>query len=62
MSTSRRNPAHMNEAARVAELGALLARGFRRVRRMEQKGLAETADSERPCDPRVNTRETKEVA
>ena len=62
MSARRCHPAHMHEAARRAELGALLARGFRRWHRICQKGLAETADSERPCDPRVNARENTEVA
>ncbi len=46
----RANPGHMSDAARLAELGALLARGFRRWRQISQKALAESADTERVCD------------
>jgi hypothetical protein len=59
----RTNPAHMSESARLAELGALLARGYRRLVQIQQKRLAESADTERSSGSAGEARETtKEVA
>jgi hypothetical protein len=42
------NPRHMSEAARLAELGALLARAYRRlVAQNRANQLAESAEAER---------------
>ncbi len=64
MSVRSCNPAHMSPEARVAELGALLARGYRRlVARNQQKRLAECAETERSSRSAGEPRETtKEVA
>jgi hypothetical protein len=64
MSVRRCNPAHMTEAARLAELGALLARGYRRLRAQnQQKRLDESAEVERSSRSAGEARETtKEVA
>ncbi len=57
------NPAHMTPEARVAELGALLARGYRRLAQNRQKRLAECAETERSSRSAGEPRETtKEVA
>jgi hypothetical protein len=45
----RCNPAHMSETARMAELGALLARGYRRMVQNRQNEVAKSAETERPC-------------
>ena len=53
----RRDPGAMAPADRIAELGALLATGYRRLRlnRLNpQNWLAESAEAEAPCDPAVN--------
>lgn len=63
MTPRRCNPAHMSEAARLAELGALLARGYRRLAQIQQKRLAESAETERSSHSAGQARETtKEVA
>jgi hypothetical protein len=50
--TARRcNPRHMSEEARLAELGALLARAFRRLQQISQNRVAESSDSEPVCAP-----------
>lgn len=49
MSVRRCNPAHMSDKARLAELGALLARGYRRMVQNQQNRVAESAETERPC-------------
>ena len=46
----RRDPAAMTPTARLAELGALLATGLRRMRLSRETGLAEDGERERPCD------------
>lgn len=46
----RADPASMAPRARLAELGALLARGFRRALLSRANGLAAGAGAERPCD------------
>jgi hypothetical protein len=57
MSVKRCNPAHMSEAERLAELGALLARAYRRlVAQNQQMGLADIPETERPCDRAVVSR------
>ena len=53
----------MTDAARLAELGALLARGYRRLVQIQQKRLAESAETERSSRSAGQARETtKEVA
>ena len=51
-----RDPGAMTPEERLAELGSLLALGYRRHRLSRETGLAETAGAERPCDP-VDTQE-----
>lgn len=59
----RANPGHMSDAARIAELGALLARGFRRLAQNQQNRLDDVAAAERPSRSAGEPREaTKEVA
>ena len=43
----------MTPEERIAELGAILATGYRRFR----LSLAERGQPEAPCDPSVNTKE-----
>ncbi len=43
----------MTPDERLAELGEILATGYRRL----QLSLAESAAPEAPCDPAVNTKE-----
>jgi hypothetical protein len=50
MSVRRANPCHMSPEQRLAELGALLARGFRRLQQIRQTGLDESAGAERSSD------------
>jgi hypothetical protein len=50
MTVRRCNPGHMSAAARLSELGALLARGYRRMRQISQNGVDDMAATERPCD------------
>ena len=57
---SFQDPAGMAPTGRLAELGALLTRAFRRLKG-RQKALAEGAETERPCDP-VDSPENQEVA
>ncbi len=60
----RLDPASMAPAARLAEIGQILATGYRRARLCRQKELAESAEPERSRDS-VDTREddiTEEVA
>ena len=54
----RRDPAAMPPAARIAELGAILAEGYRRLRLNRQNCLAASRESEPSCDP-VNGSEDK---
>ncbi len=49
----RYDPAAMAPAARITELGAILATGYRRYR-LRQNHLAESVEPEAPCDPAVN--------
>ena len=49
----RQDPADMTPGARLAELGAALATGYRRLR-LRQKALAESAEPEAPSDQAVN--------
>ena len=59
----RCNASHMSDAARLAELGALLARGFRRLAQNQRNQLADVAGSERSSRSAGEPREaTKEVA
>jgi hypothetical protein len=51
MSVRCANPCHMSPEQRLAELGALLARGFRRLQQIRGTGLAESSDSEPVCAP-----------
>jgi hypothetical protein len=63
MTVRRCNPAHMSPEQRLAELGALLARAFRRTQQIQQKRLAESAEAERSSGSAGEPRETtKEVA
>ena len=55
-----RNAGAMSPEQRLTELGKLLATGYRRLR-MRQKALAESAGTERPCDP-VDSQENPEIA
>ena len=48
-----RDPAAMTSQDRLAELGHLLALGYRRLQ-LHGKGLAENGDGERTCDPAVD--------
>lgn len=51
MTLRRCDAGAMSPEARVAELGALLARAYRRlVARNQQISLADVASSERACD------------
>ena len=43
-------PSQMTSAARLSELGGLLALGFRRLLLSSQNQLAEWRDAERSCD------------
>ena len=64
MSSRRPDPSAMTLEERLAELGSLFATGYRRLRLL-QKALAESAVTERPCDPVDSHREddaTEEVA
>ncbi len=64
MTVRRCNPDHMSDEARLAELGAILARGYRRMVQNQQNGVAESAETERPCgraeaeSPALNTKDT----
>lgn len=49
MIVRRESPDEMTAEARVAEVGALLARGVRRLRISRQEGLDAQAPSERSC-------------
>jgi hypothetical protein len=51
MSVRRANPCHMSESARLAELGALFARAYRRLAQIRANQLAESAETERACAP-----------
>jgi hypothetical protein len=51
MSARRCNPCHMTEAARLAELGSLLAKAFRRLQQISKNGVDESSQSERACAP-----------
>ena len=55
LSPRWRDPADLTPAERLADLGALLATGYRRAR-LRERGLAESGGRERPCDP-VDTEE-----
>ena len=48
----------MAPTERIAELGAILATGYRRVRLSSEKGLAESAKPEAPCGSPVSAKET----
>ena len=48
------DPAQMAPDARLAVLGAILATGYRRFRVSREKGLAESAEPEAPCDQAVD--------
>ncbi len=50
----RYDPSAMTPAARIAELGAILAAGYRRLRLNRLNGLDESAELEAPCIPAVN--------
>jgi hypothetical protein len=55
----------MSESARMTELGSLLARGYRRMVQNRQNGVAESAETERPCGRAVAESpalKTKDVA
>ena len=45
-----RDPAAMAPEDRLAELGGILAAGYRRIRPSREKALAESGGAERPCD------------
>ncbi len=48
-----RDPAALTPGERMAELGAILATGYRRLR----LSLAESGQAEAPCDRSVNAKE-----
>ena len=50
------NPSHMSAEARLAELGALLARGYRRARQISQNELDVNPGAERACDRAADRR------
>ena len=56
------DPALMSAAQRMAGIGQLLARGYRRSRISPGNQLDERTPVERPCDPTVDNPETKDVA
>ncbi len=64
MSVRRCDPGQLTPEARLAELGAILARGYRRMVQNQQNGVAESAETERPCgraeaeSPALNTKDT----
>jgi hypothetical protein len=49
MSGRRCDPSLLTPEARLAELGALLARGYRRMVQNRQNEVADSAETERPC-------------
>ena len=51
---AHRDPASMTPDARLAELGELLAAGYRRMQLNRGQGLAGSPESEAPCDQAVN--------
>ena len=51
------DPARMSPEARMAELGRILALGFRRVLQNRSIPLDDRPQSERACEPVVNSRE-----
>lgn len=51
MTVRRCNPGAMSPEARLAELGALLARAYRRLVQIRANQLAESAENERACAP-----------
>ena len=59
-----KNPAQLSAGERLAEIGSLLARGFRRARLSGSKCLDETAPAEPSCDlvNETKTPQGKEVA
>lgn len=57
----RKDPGAMSAAERLAELGALLATGYRR-HRLRQNELADAPEPEPTCDPVDGTENPKEVA
>ena len=63
-----RNPASLSPEERLAEIAAILATGYRRLslsRESDHKELAETPESEAPCDSGVDGNQSeggKEVA
>ena len=61
---SQKDPALMAPADRLAEVGAILAAGYRR-HRLHQKALAESASPGAPCnsvDTHRESNSTEEVA
>jgi hypothetical protein len=57
VTVRRCDPGAMSPEARLAELGALLARAYRRLRAQNQQmGLADIPETERPCDRAVVSR------
>jgi hypothetical protein len=53
MTVRNCDPNQLTPEARLAELGALLARGYRRMVQNRQNEVAESAETERPCDRAV---------
>ena len=49
------DPALMSASERLAEIGSLLARGYRRSRLSRSNCLAGRTPGERPCEPPVDT-------
>ena len=49
------DPAVMTSAERVAEMGAILAAGYRRFQIRREKGLDAPAPDERSCEPGLGT-------
>ena len=58
----RYDPAAMAPTARIAELGAILAAGYRRLRLNRQNCLAASRESEPSCDQTVDSAENDEEA
>ena len=59
--TRRNDPAQMSAAQRMAEVGSLFARGYRRSRISRQNGLADRTPGERPCELVVYASEANEI-
>ena len=59
--TRPKNASQMSSGQRMAEVGSLLARGYRRSRLSRSNCLADLAPAERPCKPVVYAPESPQI-